>query len=249
MRKVILALILCFSAASSAAAANFSNWAVMVIAGDNHSHSGGPSPVFDNARRDLVRAFSQIGFNPDNIVQFSVTPDKDALPVDPQSIAINLWDLTNRAPGGCLIYYTSHGTPKGIIMDNGQMGPDNWSAIVNNACGKKPAVIVMSACFSGQFVPVLAGGNRMVMTAAREDRTSFGCGEMDHYTFFDDCFLRAMPMAGDFPGLGSLVQQCVAEREAQMKATPPSEPQVSVGPNLIFTLRWRDTPLAADQPR
>ena len=35
---------------------------------------------------------------------------------------------------------------------------------------------------------------------------SFGCGEMDHYTFFDDCFLRAMPMASDFPSLGGLAQ-------------------------------------------
>lgn len=239
MRKVILALILCFSAASSAAAANFSNWAVMVIAGDNHSHSGGPSPVFDNARRDLVRAFSQIGFNPDNIVQFSVTPDKDALPVDPQSIATNLWDLTNRAPGGCLIYYTSHGTPKGIIMDNGQMGPDNWSAIVNNACGKKPAVIVMSACFSGQFVPVLAGGNRMVMTAAREDRTSFGCGDDDHYTFFDGCFLQAMPQSGSFRDVALKTQECVAQLEAQMKVDYPSEPQIAYGKEVGNTLTWR----------
>ncbi|HKB95917.1 MAG TPA: hypothetical protein VKB94_03650, partial [Rhizomicrobium sp.] len=63
-----------------------------------------------------------------------------------------------------------------------------------------------------------------------------------HYTFFDDCFLRAMPMASDFPSLGGLVQQCVAVREREMKATPPSEPQVSVGPQVIFTLRWRDAP-------
>jgi hypothetical protein len=92
-------------------------------------------------------------------------------------------------------------------------------------------------------VTPLAGDNRIIMTAARPDRTSFGCGEMDHYTFFDDCFLRAMPMAGDFPGLGHLVQQCVAERERQMKAAPPSEPQLSVGPGVIYTLRWRDAPV------
>jgi hypothetical protein len=53
-------------------------------------------------------------------------------------------------------------------------------------------------------------------------------------------------MVGDFPSLGGLVQQCVAEREQQMKATPPSEPQVSVGSQVIFTLRWRE--MAAVQP-
>jgi len=124
------------------------------------------------------------------------------------------------------------------------LAPNQMRDMVASACGTRPTVVVMSACYSGVFVAALQGPNRIIMTAARPDRTSFGCGEMDHYTFFDDCFLRAMPMAGDFPGLGSLVQQCVAEREAQTKATPPSEPQVSVGPNLIFTLRWRDTPPA-----
>ncbi len=68
------------------------------------------------------------------------------------------------------------------------------------------------------------------MTAARADRTSFGCGEADKYTFFDDCFLRAIPHAEDFAGLGGQVQTCVAVRERQMNASPPSEPQVSVVP-------------------
>jgi hypothetical protein len=106
----------------------------------------------------------------------------------------------------------------------------------------------MSSCYSGQFVPALAGDNRVIMTAARPDRTSFGCGEMDHYTFFDDCFMRAMAISGDFPGLGAQVQQCVAVREQQMKATPPSEPQVSVGSNVLFTLRWRDMPQNGPPP-
>jgi len=88
-------------------------------------------------------------------------------------------------------------------------------------------------------VAPLQSDNRIIMTAARPDRTSFGCGEMDHYTFFDDCFLRALPVAGDFPRLGGLVQQCVAAREQEMKLTPPSEPQVSVGPGVVFTTRWK----------
>ena len=117
--------------------------------------------------------------------------------------------------------------------------------VAANRCATGSPVIVMSSCYSGQFVAPLQADNRIVMTAARPDRTSFGCGEMDHYTFFDDCFLRAVPLAGDFPMLGGLAQQCVALREQQMKATPPSEPQVNVGPNVIFTLRWRDLPPGA----
>ncbi|HET7085087.1 MAG TPA: C13 family peptidase [Rhizomicrobium sp.] len=218
---------------------DFSNWAVVLVGGDYRAHSGAPSKVFDNARHDLADAFAKIGFSKANMAQFSVDYDDGTQHSSVPEIANALQTMAARAKDGCLIYFTSHGTPTGIIVDNAVLSPPQMQEMVNSACGQRPTVVVMSACFSGQFVTPLAGQNRIVMTAARPDRTSFGCGEMDHYTFFDDCFLRAMPMAGDFPGLGGLVQQCVAEREKQMKATPPSEPQVSVGPGLIFTTRWK----------
>jgi hypothetical protein len=223
---------------------DFSNWAVLLVAGDYRAHSGAPSKVFDNGRRDLAAAFAKIGFRRANMVQFSVDYDESTEHVSIPDIASEFQALAKRAKGGCLIYFTSHGTPTGMIMGDALLSPDQMHDMVGSACGARPAVIVMSSCYSGQFVAPLQANNRIVMTAARPDRTSFGCGEMDHYTFFDDCFLRALPMAGDFPSLGGLVQQCVAEREQEMKATPPSEPQVSVGPNVIFTLRWRDSPAA-----
>ena len=221
---------------------DFSNWAVLLVAGDYRAHSGAPSKVFDNGRRDLGTAFAKLGFKRANMLQFSVDYDEGTGHVAIPDIASELQTLTNRARAGCLIYFTSHGTPTGMVMGDALLSPAQMHDMVGNACGARPAVIVMSSCYSGQFVQPLQGDNRIIMTAARPDRTSFGCGEMDHYTFFDDCFLRALPMAGDFPGLGGLVQQCVTERERETKATPPSEPQVSVGSKVIFTLRWRDTP-------
>jgi hypothetical protein len=227
------------SLATTVQAADFSKWAVLIVSGDNHAHSGNPSAVFDNARHDLVTAFTRIGFSPANIAQFAVSPDPAAQHSGNSAIANTLWDLSSRAPDGCLIYFTSHGTPDGIVIDQRVLEPEKLGMIVGNACGSKPSVIVMSACFSGQFVRTLKGDNRMVLTAARSDRTSFGCGEMDYYTFFDDCFLRALPMAGDFPSLGGLVQQCVAEREQQMKATPPSEPQLDIGSKVGAAFKWK----------
>jgi len=239
MRRLLASLIFMLALAAPAFANQFSGWAVLVVAGDDRAHDGGPSKVFDNARRDLVTAFAGIGFSPANMAQFSLDPDHGALPTDFGSIADTLWDLSSRAPGGCLIYFTSHGTPDGIIVGEREVGPRKMAAMVKNSCGDKPSVIVMSSCFSGQFVPALKGGNRIVITAARADRTSFGCGELDQYTFFDDCFLRALPMANDFVRLGDLVRQCVAFREKQLGAAPPSEPQVNVGPKVAFTLRWK----------
>jgi len=238
MKQLFLALLLCL-AALPASAANFSDWAVVIIAGDDHSHSGGPSQVFDNARRDLAHAFASIGFRPDNIEQFSVDPAKDAEQTDATDIANGLWDVSNRAKGGCLIYYTSHGTPNGIVMNGGVMTPDNWGHIVNNACGAKPAVIVMSSCFSGQFVPALAQSTRMIFTAARPDRTSFGCGDDDHYTFFDGCFLQSLPQSGNFPDLAAHTKDCVAKLEDQTGVDYPSEPQLYIGQNVASQLSWR----------
>jgi len=221
---------------------DFSHWAVVLVAGDYRAHSGAPSKVFDNGRRDLGKAFTKIGFDPRNMVQFSVDYDDGTQHSSVPEIATAMQTVAARAHDGCLIYFTSHGTPDGIVIGDAVLPPSQMREMVNSACGERPSVIVMSACFSGQFVAPLAGPNRIIMTAARPDRTSFGCGEMDQYTFFDDCFLRAMPVSADFPGLGAQVQQCVAVREQDMKATPPSEPQVSVGPQVIFTLRWRDAP-------
>ena len=59
MKRLFLGFLLClFGAlclfAVPAAAAGFSDWAVLLVAGDDHAHSGAKSQVFDNARRDLA---------------------------------------------------------------------------------------------------------------------------------------------------------------------------------------------------
>ena len=89
---------------------------------------------------------------------------------------------------------------------------------------------------SGVFIPALRTENRMVLTAARPDRTSFGCGEANTYTFFDQCFLESIPQSRDFPMLATKVQNCVAQREVAEGAMPPSEPQVSIGFNISQSL-------------
>lgn len=214
----------------------FADWAAVVIAGDWHAHSGGPSEAFDNARRDVSLALERAGFAPQNLRQFSVRPEryKDVRPLksDPRTIYETLSDLSGRAPGGCLFYVSSHGAPQGVVVDQNLLAPWMLGAILDRACGAKPTVVVISACFSGVFIPDLAGANRMILTAARPDRTSFGCGEADRYPYFDDCFLQTMPAAHDFASLAEAVRACVAAREIQEGMKPPSEPQLWIGPQL-----------------
>ena len=243
-RLVSAILGMAFALALPAHANGYATWAAIVVAGDWHAHSGAPSEVFDNARRDIAADLMKIGFDPANIEQFSVNPDKypDAhvQHSDSQTIANALWDLSNRTNGGCLAYFTSHGSPDGVVMDDKIFSPDSMQQILSNACGDRPTVVIVSACFSGVFVPALSGPERLVLTAARPDRTSFGCGESDKYTFFDTCFLSDLPANSDFPDLAHSVQSCVAQREQKEKVVYPSEPQLSIGADVPARLpKWR----------
>lgn len=223
-------------AAAAPQSTPFQDWAAVVVAGDWHAHSGGPSEAFDNARRDIAHALEQAGFQRANLRQYSVRPEryKDTHPEksDLQTIYTDLADLASKTGSGCLFYLSSHGSPAGAIVDDRILAPGVLDAMLERTCGARPTVVVISACFSGVFVPTLAKANRMVLTAARPDRSSFGCGEANKYPYFDDCFLQSMKDAHDFPGLGREVQACVAAKEVETGAKPPSEPQLFVGGGL-----------------
>lgn len=233
-----------FCVSLPAAAAGYGDWAAIVVAGDFHAHSGAESEVFDNARRDVAADLVEIGFNPNTVMQFSIRPERypaqQPRKSDPQTIATTLWDLSNSTNGGCFAYFTSHGGPSGFVIGEDIFPPDKMNQLISNACGDRPTVVFISSCYSGVFVPVLAAPNRLIMSAARPDRTSFGCGESDRYTFFDACFLASFKGAGDFPTLAKDVDACVSAREKKDGIKYPSQPQISIGANVAAQLpKWK----------
>ena len=222
---------------SGAAAGPFSNWAAVVVSGDFHAaHTNNPTETFDNARRDVSAELIRKGFSPENVRQFSVRPElyPDTRPgkADLEPIYEGLKDVAQHATGGCLVYFSSHGSPQGVVLDGQILPPELMDQLVTSACGERPAIIVISACFSGVFIPALADPDRMILTAARPDRASFGCSESDKYPYFDACMLKVLPTAHDFVAVASQVQACVAERERETGMRPPSEPQVYIGAAL-----------------
>jgi hypothetical protein len=226
-----------FGPSATASAGPFADWAVVVVAGDFHAaHTNNPTETFDNARRDVAAELVRKGFSAANLEQFSVRPElyPQARPLksDPQPIFDGLRGLSQQAKAGCLIYFTSHGAPQGVVVDGQLLQPQVLDEMISETCGQRPTVVIISACFSGVFVPALAAPNRMILTAARPDRSSFGCSESDKYPYFDACMLQVLPVAHDFVALGPKVQACVAQREADTGAQPPSEPQLYVGPAL-----------------
>lgn len=235
-RLLALIAFLWLAAGVAQAASPFADWSAVVVAGDWHASDGGATEGFDNARRDVTAAITRAGFQPANIRQFSVRPERyrDTRPekAELRGIYGALTDLSARTAGGCLFYLTSHGLPQGAQVDQTILAPGLLANMLDRTCGRRPTVVVISACFSGVFVPTLARPNRMVLTAARPDRTSFGCGQANKYPYFDDCFLQSMPLAKDFGSLGAATRECVRTRELAEKMTPPSEPQLWVGAEL-----------------
>ncbi len=110
------------------------------------------------------------------------------------------------------------------------------------ASGIRNRVVVVSACFSGGFLPALRSPDALVITAARKDRTSFGCGAASHVTWFGQAWLvEALNHHDDFIRAFGDAKQEVARRE-QADGYDASHPQMHVGERIGPVLdAWRSS--------
>jgi len=168
---ILVSLVLFVLAPSVQAQTPFSRWSAVVVAGDWHAHSGGPTEAFDNARRDVADTLAGLGFARTAIRQYSVRPERypgqSPEPAEITAIHQGLKDSAQTARSGCLFYISSHGGPEGALLGEDLLRPSRLAALIDDACPARPAVVVISACFSGVFIPALQKPNRMILTAAR----------------------------------------------------------------------------------
>lgn len=233
---MILVLGALFAATPADAQSRFDGWGAAVIAADWRDSYGQPIQAFDNARRDLTRAFLDAGFSRADMVDYSLRPDV-ARPVTAQAAIQGIAETYGRTTRGCFLYITSHGSPAGVVFGpDVTIDPTAMATSIRNWCGTKPTVLIISACFSGIFVDGLAAPNRMILTAARRDRSSFGCGAEETYPYFDGCVLESLPGAADFLALAAATRACVHRRETEEGLTPASEPQLFVGSEMQLRL-------------
>ena len=227
----------------------FAHWAAVVVAGDNAASGGGTTQAFDNARKDVAKALVRAGFAEDHIAQFSSHPADDdptrrAL-ADVDAVRGELHRLLADAGAGCLIYVTSHGNVNGIMFGEKLASTSDIAGLADKTCGMRPTVMILSACHSGIFVQPLQAPNRLVLTAARSDRSSFGCGVSNKYPYFDQCMIESLPTTANFITLADRVKACVAHMEEAGHFAPPSEPQLSIGSAIEPTLAQDDFANAA----
>lgn len=94
-----------------------------------------------------------------------------------------------------------------------------------------PTIIVISACYSGSLIGDLRAPKRIIMTAARADRSSFGCGAGNRHTFFGQAELDAFGHSGrNLHQVFEAIRAEVTQMERERGFTP-SQPQVWVSPD------------------
>ncbi len=98
-----------------------------------------------------------------------------------------------------------------------------------DALGDTPTALILSACFSGSFVPPLAAANRMVLAAAAADRHSFGCNyESDNTHFIGELFGNGFDPVTTWQQNFDRTCQDIQNKEEAMRLAPPSNPQSSI---------------------
>lgn len=103
-------------------------------------------------------------------------------------------ELMDRSEDVLVLYTTSHGAPLGIVYNDGDQGfgaisPTRlWTTLSQLGIGNR--LLMVSACYSGVFVPMLQSDTTAILTASSADRSSFGCQADNDWTFFGDALVN-----------------------------------------------------------
>ena len=219
------ALLLPCTALAAKGAKPAPRWQAVLAAGDN------AQPVFDDATEALGRFLAAHGVPAADIHRLSAS-DTGAEPSSADRLLARIASLPARPGERCLVFITSHGREdEGVWLahDREYLQPATLAQALSGGCARVPTVVVVSACFSGAFADgPMRAPNRIILTAARRDRPSFGCQADRTYTFFDECLIGALPRAPTWRAMFAETAACVGRMERRLRARP-SQPQAFFG--------------------
>lgn len=152
------------------------------------------------------------------------------------------------------LFLTSHGSKQHefSLAQNGMelrgLQASELGAMLKQT-GIRWKVVLVSACYSGGFIDAVKDDHTLVITAARHDRTSFGCADDNDFTYFGRAFFKESLMNSSsfqdaFVKAKALVEKWEA---ADGKADPAggtevrhSLPQIHApAPISHYLQRWR----------
>jgi hypothetical protein len=204
-------------------------WRALVAAGDDSIS------VFDNAVDEMTHILSARGVS--RIDRFTSDPtmvENGRMIATADAMAAALATVPPGPPKACLVFLTSHGNRQGLLLRDDldherSLDPSTFGRMLDAGCGNAPTVAIVSGCYSGIFIGrVTEAPNRIILTAARDDRTSFGCGAEEHFTYFDDCLFQSWSKSATFAALYRATDACVRAKENELGVVH-SEPQASFG--------------------
>jgi hypothetical protein len=139
-----------------------------------------------------------------------------------------------------VLFITTHGSKEllsvsfpGFALN--QVTPENLSQAFKES-GIKNKVLIISACYSGSFIPPLKSDDTLIMTAASADKTSFGCSNEREWTYFGDAlFNHALRKTRSLPQAFEEALDLIKEWETK-EGIAPSEPQISMGASISRVL-------------
>jgi Peptidase C13 family len=205
------------------------SWQVVLAAGDD------AQPVFDNATREMNRRLVASGVPASNIHRLSASAAELGAGVEPagaDALLRRIADLPAGPGDRCLIFLTSHGERGAglwLARSNRALRPEELAQALSRGCAAVPTIVVVSACYSGGFATgKMAKPNRVILTAARGDRPSFGCQAHRTYNFYDECLLGVLPQSATWRAVFNGANRCVRRME-QALGVLPSEPQAYFG--------------------
>lgn len=204
-------------------------WKALAAGGDDSI------PVFDNA----VDRFAELMSGPDvrEVLRYTSTPARATADRPIATVAALDDGLHALQPGpgeACLVFVTSHGARDGLLMkqdldENQRLNPSRFAQMLDASCGEAPTVAIVSGCFSGIFLSRFTEtSNRIILTAARRDHTSFGCSADEEFTYFDACLFDAWPLSATWETLFDRTAACVRQKESEL-GFPHSQPQAWFG--------------------
>jgi hypothetical protein len=165
-------------------------------------------------------------------------------------------EVMNRQEDVLALFITTHGhwntglNYRDGDRAGGNIAPTRLAGLLNEA-GIKNRLVILSACYSGIFVPALQNDSTIILTAASAQKPSFGCRAENDWTFFGDALInqalrQPIPLPDAFAQARSLITKWeVASR------LDPSNPQIDLGTQAIA---WMDkidakVPKVAGQPK
>lgn len=145
-----------------------------------------------------------------------------------------------------LLYLTTHGSEDHQLLVDldplplDQIEPEDLADALKTTPAIRWKVIVVNACYSGGFIDPVRDDSTMVITSARADRTSFGCGADSDITYFGKAFLaEALNRTTSLREAFDLATKLVGEWETADQEEH-SEPQIATSRSIEAKLeRWR----------